>query len=190
MDDYLQKPVTPSDLAAMLEKWLPPESGEATKEPQNCGTGILPVRDKKNMGKMPVPLKATEADVSPAVQQACSQIGSPTSDAKIWDSTVLLERMSGDAELEKKMLESFLAFMPQQISALKTAVAAGDLETSTRQAHSIKGATANVGGEAMRAVAAGMETAGRSADLDGIKSRLTELDQAYEQLKDAITQNR
>ena len=196
MDDYLQKPVTPQGLAAMLAKWLPPEAAEGTKEPQNRGTGILPARTAKNMGKMPMPdLKSTEDGAPPVVQRQgrsdsppTSQSSAPAGGAVVWDSAVLLERMSGDVELEKKMLQSFLAYMPQQITTLRTAVEAGDLATSTRLAHSIKGATANVGGEAMQEVAAVMEAAGHAADLGGIKSRLDDLAGAYELLKDAIAQ--
>ena len=81
------------------------------------------------------------------------------------------------------MQGSFLTLMPQQITLLKTAVESGDLITSTRQAHSIKGAAANVGGDAMRAVSAAMETSGHAADLTGIQSRLDELDSEFERLK-------
>ena len=99
---------------------------------------------------------------------------------------MLLERMSGDEDLAKRMQGSFLTLMPQQITLLKNAVEAGDLVTSTRQAHSIKGAAANVGGEEMRTVAAAMEAAGHAEDLDGIKSRLDVLEKTYERLKGAM----
>ena len=188
MDDYLQKPVTPQALAAMLAKWLPPEPEGGEAAPQDRGTGILPVRAEKNMGKMPMPLEATEAGASPAIQQESRRDDCSTL-PKVWDSAVLLERMSGDEELAKRMLDSFLGLMPQQITVLKKEVAAGDLPASLRQAHSIKGAAANVGGEAMRALAAAMEAAGRAGDLDGIKSRLDGLDQAYALLKAAMVQN-
>ena len=174
MDDYLQKPVTPHGLAEMLAKWLQPEAADGAKKAENRGTGILPVRAEKNMGKMPM-LKATEVGAPLALQQAGNRDVCPTSDAAVWASAVLLERMSGDVELEKKVLASFLAYMPKQIVTLRDAVEAGDIVTSARQVHSIKGATANVGAEAMQAVAMAMENTGRAGNLAGIKERLGNL---------------
>ena len=64
----------------------------------------------------------------------------------------------------------------------------GDLAAAVRQSHSIKGAAVNVGGEAMRAIAAEMERAGRAGNLDGIQTSLAGLEKAYELLKEAIHQ--
>ena len=61
--------------------------------------------------------------------------------------------------------------MPQHLQLLREALNRGQLEGATRQAHTIKGATANVGGEKVRATAAAMEAAERSGDLQGMRSR-------------------
>ena len=172
MDDFLQKPVSLSDLEAMLEKWLPtePAGSEEAPAPAEQESRPLPSDEKGNRDGGSSPNDASASDVA------------------VWDRAILLQRMSGDEELEKRMLESFLMFMPQQITALRTIAASGDVAAAERQAHSIKGAAANVGGEAMRAVAAAMETASHAEDLASINARLDDLERAYTLLKDAVCQ--
>ena len=63
-----------------------------------------------------------------------------------------------------------------------------DVEAAARQSHSIKGAAANVGGEEMRAVAAAMEAAGRVKDMNGIRTRLADLESSYAQLEETMRQ--
>ena len=168
MDDYLQKPVTPQCLAAMLAKWLPPEPADGELVPMPGGSAL-------SLASLPI-----HAPTAPG--------GASASELPIWDRAVLLARMSGDVELEKKMLATFLQFMPQQISELRKLAESGDLAAAVRQSHSIKGAAVNVGGEAMRAIAAEMERAGRAGNLDGIQTSLAGLEKAYELLKEAIHQ--
>ena len=111
---------------------------------------------------------------------------SPAGVTVVWDRAALLERISGDVEREKKLLESFLTHMPEQLASLRKFAEMGEVDSAARLSHNIKGTSAIVGGETMRAVAAAMEKAGQAEDLDGIKSRLDELEEAYQQLKKAL----
>jgi two-component system sensor histidine kinase/response regulator len=61
---------------------------------------------------------------------------------------------------------------PKQIEALRAFLAAGRPVGALRQVHSIKGASANVGGEALRAAALETEKAGQAGDLDAIIARV------------------
>ncbi len=55
-----------------------------------------------------------------------------------------------------------------------------------RQAHTIKGASSNVGGEALRAVAFEMEKAARAGELKSVTARLSELEMQFIRLKEAM----
>ncbi|MBM4341680.1 MAG: Hpt domain-containing protein, partial [Deltaproteobacteria bacterium] len=66
---------------------------------------------------------------------------------------------------------------------------AGDAAGAERQAHTIKGASANVGGERLRAVALELEQAGKAGDLESIKTRMDELAASFAELKDSIQES-
>lgn len=69
--------------------------------------------------------------------------------------------------------------MPRQIEALREYLEAGDDAGAERQAHTIKGASANIGAEALRTLAVELEQAGKSGDLEGMKTRMEELNQMF-----------
>ncbi len=101
----------------------------------------------------------------------------------IFDKAAMMVRLMHDEELAHMIIECFLEDIPRQIDILKTYLADSDSEGAVRQAHSIKGAAANVSCEAMRHVALEMEKSGRNGNLAGIAERLPELDFQFNRLK-------
>lgn len=63
---------------------------------------------------------------------------------------------------------------------------ADDATQAAAQAHKIKGASANVGGMALSALALTMEQAGKTGELESIRQALPELEQRIVQLKTAM----
>jgi HPt (histidine-containing phosphotransfer) domain-containing protein len=92
----------------------------------------------------------------------------------------------GDEELSRLVIDEFLADIPRQIQALRIYLAAGDATGSARQAHSIKGASANVGGEALRAVALAAERAGQGGNLDAIITLVPGIEFEFARLMEAM----
>jgi len=107
----------------------------------------------------------------------------------IWDRAAMLARLMDDEELAETIIEGFLADVPRQIEALRGYLEAGDAAGAERQAHTIKGASANVGGERLRAVALELEQAGKAGDLESIKTRMDELAASFAELKDSIQES-
>jgi CheY-like chemotaxis protein/HPt (histidine-containing phosphotransfer) domain-containing protein len=110
----------------------------------------------------------------------------PVRVAPVFDSKGLMARMMDDGELARTVVEGFLADIPRQIEELRCFVAAGDAQGVQRQAHTIKGASANVGGESLRAAALAMEEAGKARDLHAVKACMAELDVQFDLLKKAM----
>jgi HPt (histidine-containing phosphotransfer) domain-containing protein len=163
MNDYVSKPVSAQALVEVLEKWLPKQSAE-------CGIG-----------------ESREGKEEDEGGRGYSSLFAPRSSPTVWDHAVMLERVLGDEELARRILERFRADIPRQIQVLKEFLEAGDASSVEREAHTIKGVAANVGGEALRAVAFEMEKASRAGDLDAVKARMAELESQFERLNQAIT---
>jgi signal transduction histidine kinase/CheY-like chemotaxis protein/HPt (histidine-containing phosphotransfer) domain-containing protein len=163
MDDYVPKPVTPQALAEVLDKWLPAKNG---------ANGMN--NDKE-----------TKKDASQSLninhQDLFSDINHHS--IPIFDKEGLLTRLMDDEDLAKEISIEFLEDIPGQIKALRDFLEAGDAMGAERQAHTIKGASANIGGEALRAVAFEMEKAARAGHLIEVGGYMAELETEFNALK-------
>ena len=167
MNDYVSKPVSPGALAAVLKKWLP-RRGEN-------GGGYSPVRTPPQ-----------EAD---AVNGRSAPRTEHNAEARLWNREAFLERLRGDQELAAEIVRDFLSEVPREMDSLREALAAGDAETSEHCAHSVKGVSASVGGELLRAVAFEMERAAAGGDLDAARERLPLLEAEFERLREAMSRS-
>jgi two-component system sensor histidine kinase/response regulator len=158
MNDYISKPISPQALADTLDKWLPKE-----KEAE-AGVGFKTA-----------PTSATAS--TPAIAKPAPLI---------FDKAGMMERMMDDEELARAVAVGFLGDLPKQIEALKSYLQAAEGPGVERQAHTIKGASANVGGEALRAVAFEMEKAAKAGDLKFVATRLPELEDQFARLKECM----
>ena len=107
----------------------------------------------------------------------------------VFDQAGVLGRMEGDNELAQIMFAAFLKDIPGHIRALQDLVKSGDTAGSARLAHSIKGASANVGGERLRNVASVMEKAADAGDLHFVTARMADLELEFGRLRGAMTAN-
>jgi len=156
MNDFVPKPVSKLVLRDALSRWLRP--------PDTASQGVA----------------KPWADPQPVLSRI------EQGDAVVFDRAGVIERLEGDCELASAIMEVFLADLPRQIECLKELVASRDACGAGRQAHSIKGAAANVGGERMRRVALEMETAADAGNLTGVNNRMGELEAEFRLLRDAL----
>ena len=109
--------------------------------------------------------------------------------ALIFDRAGVLVRLEGDNELAQIVFAAFLEDTPGQTQTLKDLVQSGDTAGSARQAHSIRGASANVGGDRLRNVASAIEKAADAGELHVVAARMAELELEFGRLRDAIKAN-
>ncbi len=75
--------------------------------------------------------------------------------------------------------------MPAALTDLSTAIDSDDAAGAGKLGHKIKGAAANVGGEALRETASQMEQAGKRGELAAVQRLLPELRKRYQELEAA-----
>jgi len=92
------------------------------------------------------------------------------------DRNALLERLEGDQDLLLEIVELFLEDCPRRLGLGRSAIAAGDMHTLVRIAHSLKGSAANFGGTEASAAALAVETAARAEDLAGATAAWSRLE--------------
>ena len=153
MDDYVSKPINAEVLLDTLERWLP-------KEPQASEPPPVLDHDRPHPGE-------TAAESSPLV----------------FDKAALMERLMGDTKLLGTVIEGFLGDMPRQIAALKTYIDQKNYADAGKQGHQIKGACGNMGADALMAIAAKIEMAGKAGDSDSLASLFPQLETAFDQFK-------
>ncbi len=114
-------------------------------------------------------------------------IPAKTSQVPVFDKAVMMARLLDDPDLARTVIEGFLLDIPRQIDTLRSYLETGDALGVERQAHTIKGAAANVSGECLRALAFEIEKAAGGGDLDDVSTRMVELEQEFERLRSAMT---
>jgi CheY-like chemotaxis protein/HPt (histidine-containing phosphotransfer) domain-containing protein len=159
MDDYIAKPVTPAALEQTLETWL---------------TRVESARKIRAVPSWAGPVESLGAD----------RMGD--SDAPIFSESALLERLMGDRELGRVVARGFLGDIPKQLQALGNFLDASDAKGTEHQAHTLKGAAAAVGAEALEKLAYRLEQAGKAGCLGTVRAALGELQNQFDQLKKAM----
>ena len=92
-----------------------------------------------------------------------------------YDREGLMRRLGGDEDLAAEIHRAFLGDLPRQLRMLEDLVDRGEAAEAGLRAHTIKGAAANVGAEALREAAWEMEQAGRRGDGEALSSWLPEV---------------
>jgi PAS domain S-box-containing protein len=176
MDDYVTKPISPEALATALDRWLPLEEPGAAPHPVSSRTHAVHAQPAH------APAVRAAAAPTPAALRTRSR-----SEAPVFDSAAMMDRLMGDPALARIVVDGFLEDAPRLIEALRSALDAGDATAAIRGAHTIRGASATVGGEAVRAVAWEMEKAGAAGDFGAVSARLPELELELGRLREAMS---
>lgn len=106
----------------------------------------------------------------------------------IFDRSSLSERLMGDKEVELNILKFFLEEGRRQIDELRELLTSQDNATTRTQAHKVKGAAANIGGNRVQAVAAAMEKDCADSRVELARTRMPLLEVAFDELSNAIRQ--
>jgi two-component system, sensor histidine kinase and response regulator len=106
----------------------------------------------------------------------------------IFDKNSFIDRMLGDEDLAKEVIEEFLDDSSRQIDIIRESVKKGNAKELRYKAHSLKGAAANISAAALKEIAYKIEIAGEKGDLAHAAPLIPELDEQFKILKKNIAQ--
>ena len=111
-------------------------------------------------------------------------------EGRVWDRKDLLDRVSGDEDGVREIVDVFLSDIPHQIESLREAIAVADLPRLRRGAHSVKAAAGNLGAEALAVAAARLEEIGALGRQEYLGAGLEHLETQFDRLKRKIEAGR
>lgn len=101
------------------------------------------------------------------------------------DFTRIQETSDGDTEFERELLGVFIEDCEDRIQRLGAAIAAGRSDEIKREAHTIKGAAANVGTIQLQEIATRLEALSDGSTPEG-QALTNQLSEEFERVKAAI----
>jgi HPt (histidine-containing phosphotransfer) domain-containing protein len=115
------------------------------------------------------------------------KIESETVNNLIFDVDALMERISGDKEFFKELVELFIQDTPKQFVLLKNAYDNKDADKIRQLAHTIKGSAGNFGASSLQKVALSLEQAAQTGNLSKIEHLVDAVEMEFEILKKEIS---
>ena len=86
----------------------------------------------------------------------------------------------------KDFIEMYTTQAPRRIGEIAAALAAEDFDGMTRVAHSLKGASGNLGAIGVAGLAERIEIAGKARDFGGVDAMLADLRARYRETESAL----
>jgi signal transduction histidine kinase/DNA-binding response OmpR family regulator len=105
----------------------------------------------------------------------------------VFDRQSALDRVDGDESILSEVVGLFMADVPNQLEALRQAVAAGDAKSLREIAHTLKGSAGCLGGLAAADAARRLEEAAKTGDLTAAAQHLFDLEREIRSFCDAIS---
>jgi two-component system sensor histidine kinase/response regulator len=183
MDDYLTKPLRPKALAAVLERWV-------VHGPDRSRTGVSPPG-------VPAALDdGDDLDEAAGIEAVPGDRGTDGEgpSTAVLDPRVLgrLERLGEAAgvDLVSELATLFLTEADAHVVAIREALEAGDGAGVARSAHTLRGASANLGATGLAELCATLETDGQRGGPDGtgvtLAQRLRSTEAELERVRAAL----
>jgi len=128
-------------------------------------------------------------DLAAAIERCIAGVSGGGQAATVTDATPrdfdregFLERTLGDQGLASEVVAAFFADSLTLLKKLSESIAAGDAETAGKCAHTLKGSSANMGGQIFSRIAADMQDAGKANNLPRLAELLPSAQSAFQTL--------
>ena len=157
MDDHLAKPIHQDELTTANSRWLDDAESERP--------GAVPAVKDANVAPPVVPLPVEVLDPQMVEQ---------------------LRQLEGTGDLLHELFDTYLTDAGARITAIRTAVDAGDARGLGRAAHALKGSSISVGAGRVAAISERLEEGAGDAHANGTAHLIEQLDEEYTRIQNAM----
>ncbi|MFT3769882.1 MAG: response regulator [Minicystis sp.] len=185
-DGYVRKPISVQELLDAIDEAVPRPAAPLAApslSPAPPAAALLaapaPAAPPPAAAALAAPAPAAPPPVAPP------PAASPADDGA-FDKPAALDRLAGDEELLRELVDVFLEEQPKWMADIRAAVDRRDAALLKRGAHTLKGAVDSCGGHRVHAAAMDLERMGREANLDGAEAALARLEREMEALVPAL----
>ncbi len=186
MNDYIAKPVTLSAIETVLARWLSEEKVPDTVNFSATNShSAFTEADENGTSESGI---ETDSEAEMGGEAKDDNTKDPKEGCQIFDEAHLTSLLLNDRVLINKVITTFLADMPHNFDMLKQAFQDGEYTIVCKQAHKIKGASANVGGIRLNQLACEIETLSKTdrPDVAQLGALLAEMESCFQQLTEAL----
>jgi signal transduction histidine kinase/DNA-binding response OmpR family regulator/HPt (histidine-containing phosphotransfer) domain-containing protein len=177
MDDYLSKPFTQQQLAAVMGRWiaLPLPSAPAAPAAQAEAPRAALAATVHHGEQRPV--------LPPETRE---QIARDVINMHALENIRALSADRGDA-LVQRVIAAYVDDTPQHLRTLRQAIAGFDAGNLRKVAHSLKSSSANVGAETLAQMCKDMENLGRADSTEGASGILTDMEHEFQAVRHSLS---
>ncbi|HEX9079908.1 MAG TPA: ATP-binding protein, partial [Desulfuromonadaceae bacterium] len=126
---------------------------------------------------------ASPAEPAPAAAESASPDATVL---PVFDRDELLGRLGGRAEMIPRFCTMFIGSVTTGVEGVRKALESGDAEELHRQAHTIKGAAANIGAARIRMCATRLDEMAKSREISGAPALLGELTAEFDLFRSEV----
>ena len=175
MDDYVTKPLEPKALFNALDRWIQssPVPGEAAPVEVQDYSGSAGKFSAEISLDFEDGLFGEAAEPLPVVEKPVEPL--PSTDLPMNLETAL-PRFFNDRSFFLEMCQDLITHMPDRLREINQAWEAKDANNLFRQAHNLKGVTANFSADPLSRVAAQIEALGKSEDISQAETLIHQLE--------------
>ena len=176
MDDYISKPVKQEDFARALKWWVPGKNRERKSEPPEHRS------ENEKAATVDIPNDSSSSAIASSVPRISSALS-----AEVVARLRALEEAT-EPSLVSQIYTSFLKEGAERISVLRSSVEVSDAELLRRTAHTLRGASANVGAIHMSDIARQLEVLGKNSSMIGAAPLIEQIESEFERVKAEIAE--
>jgi two-component system sensor histidine kinase/response regulator len=196
MDDYLSKPFTQQQLAAVMSRWiaLPLAAGagiegerSASPAPAAPSAPMPGLRRGDQIAPAPLSSKVHHSEQRPVLPAATrEQVQRDVINMHALENIRALSPERGGA-LVQRVVAAYVDDTPQHLKTLRQAIAGLDTGNLRKVAHSLKSSSANVGAETLAQLCKEMEHLGRSDSTEGAAGILTNMEHEFQAVRHSLS---